>query len=68
MASNGKVIVNVDDTITVKAQGHTLSGKVLSADWWGEKDGWYIEFTGSHGYSYWKQRYDGGDIVKVENK
>ena len=43
----------------------TYRGTVLTANYWSDRDGWYIEFDrpGS-GYGYWKQGPDGG-VVKV---
>jgi len=54
--------------VTIQAQGIQVTGKVLSADNWGGKDGWYIEMTEANvpgGYSYWKQGQDGGTLVEV---
>jgi hypothetical protein len=59
--------VNKGDVVTIDAQGLLVTGTVYSADWW-ESGGWYIELTNANvpgGYSYWKQRYDGGDLVIV---
>jgi hypothetical protein len=59
------------DVVVIKAQGITVKGEVLSADYWGDKDGWYIELTKANvpgGYSYWKQRFDGGKLVEVNGK
>lgn len=53
------------DTVTVNAQGIRVTGTVHSADNYGDT-GWYIELTGADvpgGYSYWKQRDDGGFIT-----
>jgi hypothetical protein len=54
--------------VVIKAQGITVTGKVLTADNWGDRDGWYIEMTEANvpgGYSYWKQGQDGGKLVSV---
>lgn len=56
------------DQITIAVQGTTVQGRVISAHWFGPSDGWYIEMTTTTvpgGYSYWKQRWDGGDIVAI---
>ena len=67
--SDGTVIVLTGDRITIRAQGVTVSGTVLSAIFWGSPDGWYIEITPDNGgYSYWKQGLDGGEIVAVESR
>lgn len=63
--------ISKGDVVTIAAQGIKVTGEVLSADYWGEKDGWYIELTKANvpgGYSYWKQRYDGGKIVSINGK
>ena len=60
--------VNKGDTVVLKAQGLKVSGQVLSADYWGEKDGWYIELTMANvpgSYAYWKQGQDGGELISV---
>lgn len=54
------------DAITIRVGGSTYSGTVLRSDFWGEHDGWYVEFTHNHGgYGYWKQGVDGGTIAKA---
>ena len=63
--NKGKVIIK-GDKITIKAKGITVTGRVISVEWNGVEDGWYIELTEANvpgGYSYWKQGIDGGDIV-----
>lgn len=48
--------------------GRVLIGKVISSEFYGDRDGWYIEFRNSHGvgngmnYAYWKQGKDGGSV------
>ena len=71
MRGDGTVVVVKGDEITVQALGFTVTGKVISADWWGKEDGWYIEIGNTNlpcGYSYWKQGIDGGKIVKLNGK
>ncbi len=71
MATNGKVTVNVGDSITIEAKGIRVTGKVYSVDFWGGNDGWYIELVNANvpgGYSYWKQGFDGGSIVELNGK
>lgn len=60
--------VRVGDEVTIKAQGLTITGKVLSADWWGYEDGWYIELQSKKGYHYWKQNYDGGKLIAINGQ
>jgi hypothetical protein len=51
--------------VLIRCQGSTISGKVLTARWWGENDGWYIELIDGYGlYRYWKQGSDGGELVE----
>ncbi len=60
--------INPGDEIIVTAQGTTVKGIVVSANWFGPSDGWYIEMAPANvpgGYSYWKQGWDGGDVVSV---
>jgi hypothetical protein len=60
--------INPGDHITVATHGITVQGTVISAHWFGAEDGWYIEMTAANvpgGYSYWKQRWDGGDVVAI---
>jgi len=47
-------------------------GRVISAKFYGEDDGWYIELDNykvspgwQAGYGYWKQGYDGGYVEKI---
>ena len=47
-------------------------GRVISANFYGERDGWYIESDKykvspgwQTGYGYWKQGYDGGYVEKI---
>lgn len=53
------------DRIAITVSGRTYTGAVLTAYFWGEHDGWYVEFTTADHYSYWKQGVDGGTIAKV---
>jgi len=67
MDQQGRTI-HPGDQIIVAAHGTTVQGTVISAHWFGSSDGWYIEMTRATvpgGYSYWKQRWDGGDIVAI---
>lgn len=62
-----KFKVRKGDVVEIHAQGISVIGQVYSADYWKE-GGWYIEVVNANvpgGYSYWKQRYDGGFLVKV---
>lgn len=53
--------------IAIKSQGLTVKGKVISAEHWGERDGWYIEMIDTDGnYRYWKQGQDGGELLSIE--
>lgn len=66
---NNGVAVNVGDKIEIAAQGIIVRGIVVSADWY-DSAGWYIEVDNANvdgGYSYWKQREDGGRITKVND-
>ena len=64
------------DKIKVTAQGCEIFGTVLTAYFWGKKDGWYIEYMideqasfrpsrFSGNYGYWKQGCDGGTVEKI---
>lgn len=62
--------ISKGDRITIAAQGIKVTGTVLNADWY-DPEGWYIEMNEANvpgGYSYWKQRYDGGKIVAINGK
>jgi len=64
-----KFDIGKGDTVTIKAMGRTVTGKAISANFFGEQDGWYIELTEANvpgGYSYYKQSYDGGNVIAVE--
>jgi hypothetical protein len=65
------VTVKVGDRITVQAQGIAVTGTVVTADHYGEEDGWYIQMTDANvpgGFSYWKQGFDGGRITHINGK
>lgn len=78
MAWDGKTRVFKDDKIAVMVQGITVRGTVYSADWYGVRDGWYIEITNAEfenrplnftgNYSYWKQGNDGGRIIELNGQ
>ncbi len=66
--TNTELVINKGDTVVIKAQGIQVRGKVLSAAYYGGRDGWYIELIEANvpgGYSYWKQGLDGGSIIEV---
>ena len=54
------------DQVVIRVKGVDTVGTVVSASWYGVKDGWYIEFTrlDNGRYGYWKQGMDGGELVK----
>lgn len=57
-----------DTEVTIHAKGMVITGKVLSADHYGQ-DGWYIELIDTRGtYRYWKQGQDGGELVSIDGK
>jgi len=59
-----KGLVLPGDTIEVHACGMRVKGTVLSASWYGGRDGWFIEMRSTSGkYHYWKQGSDGGSLV-----
>lgn len=64
----GRQRITKGSEVTIKCQGITVKGEVLSADNW-ETDtnpNWYIELRDTKGqYRYWKQKYDGGELVEV---
>lgn len=62
--------------ISMPAQGGFPAGysegTVIKADWWGPRDGWYIEQNKDYatagwqtGYGYWKQGMDGGEVRQL---
>lgn len=54
------------DRITVSIPGFTATGTVLSASFYGPRDGWFIEMKSDGGrYHYWKQGSDGGSVVRA---
>jgi hypothetical protein len=55
--------------IKIRLQGFTLEGEIISAYNYGtaDKPDWYVEFTDPvHGYVYWKQSYDGGELIEIK--
>ena len=62
-------VIEPGDIVTIKTNDKEYTGEVLSADYWGAKSGWYIELVwGEKGYFYYKQEFDGGDIIKIVKK
>lgn len=63
-------LIEKGDQITIDAQGIVVRGIVYSAQHYPD-DGWYIEIEQANvpgGFSYWKQKQDGGRIVDVIKK
>ena len=59
--------INTGDAITIKAQGKKITGKVISAYYYKNDGGWYIELEDASGeYYYYKEQYDGGEIISIE--
>lgn len=55
------------DTVEVHACGIRVTGTVLTASWYGPRDGWFIELRSTSGkYHYWKQGPDGGSLVRCD--
>lgn len=62
-------VIEPGDIVTIKTNDKEYTGEVLSADYWGAKSGWYIELVwGEKGYFYYKQEFDGGDIIKINSQ
>lgn len=64
----GRQKIEKGTEVVIKAMGMTVKGTVLTADNWetAEAPNWYIELTDTKGqYRYWKQKYDGGQLVEV---
>lgn len=60
--------ISKDSIVTIQAKGITITGTVLTANYWGEEDGWYIEILDEQGmYRYWKQGQDGGELIDVKD-
>ena len=56
------------DTVRITVRGSSRTGVVKSADHWGGRDGWYIEFNDAQGRpGYWKQGSDGGHVELVKS-
>ena len=68
-----------DERIRIEDRdGYSIEGTVLTANFWGENDGWYIELTkdlateknrpgrlSQTSYGYFKQSRDGGKVTKL---
>jgi hypothetical protein len=60
-----KLVIKTGDKVTIMAQGMIITGIVLTAHYYGERDGWFIEINqDNYGYRYWKQGSDGGTVEK----
>jgi hypothetical protein len=60
--------VKAGDMIKVRGITRTIK-EIISQDYYGDRDGWYIEFVGTDGkYGYWKQGCDGGQLIRVTTK
>lgn len=71
--------LKTDDKIRLTLpDGYQVAGKVISADHWGNRDGWYIEIRKDllteknrasnfiqSDYGYWKEGCDGGRVEKL---
>lgn len=57
------------DEVVIKFRGHKYKCIVITANYWGPEDGWYIEFTYADNgeYGYWKQGQDGGQLEEVKH-
>jgi hypothetical protein len=63
MNTDGRITINEGDFVTIKALGTVRTGVVISAHYYGDDDGWYIELKDpTYGYCYYKQGYDGGTV------
>lgn len=52
--------------VRIRHNNVNIDGKVISADHYGPRDGWYIELLKRDGdYRYWKQGQDGGTLLAV---
>lgn len=55
------------DKIVITMDGERFLGKVLTAEHYGARDGWFIEIDKDRGgYGYWKQGSDGGTVEKLK--
>ena len=71
MMFNAPYDIKKYDVIVIEAQGIRVVGQVLNVDYWGDDGGWHIEMSPANvpgNYSFWKQREDGGKIVKINDK
>lgn len=58
------------DKITIAAMGLKVKGTVTSVNYY-DYTGYYIELTDANvpgGYSYWKQRDDGGMVIEINGR
>lgn len=65
--SDQQIILIRGDTVEIKAQGETVTGKVLTGYYSFLDKAWNIELTDSNGtYRYWKQATDGGTVRLIK--
>lgn len=58
-----KIALHRDVNNYYRPNSRPLEGTVISANYYGVTDGWYIEFNSDEvGYGYWKQGSDGGEL------
>lgn len=67
MLTNDVGTLKEGDKIRIDCPGQgSVTGRVLSASFYGGRDGWFIEVRGEDGrYHYWKQGPDGGTVRKI---
>lgn len=58
-----KIAIKRDVNNYYRPNSRMLEGTVISANYYGTTDGWFIELnTEEFGYGYWKQGSDGGEL------